>query len=313
MRTFDGTSFAQRKEQVIASQVAQLSKKPKVGAVLFVEDEGSTLYSGLKQEAAQRVGMEYILHSFSISDDVEKVVAQITALNQDATISGIIIQKPTQRVWAKHLGMEQGSETKIAYTAWWSSLVTAIAIEKDVDGLHPDTLEAVKNNTWQEQGRVLPATCQAVIEILANYIDSSFDGSKVFADTDFIRVLGGLENKKIIILGKSDLIGKPLYYYLHNLDIDAEMIGSKELTDRVASGVALTDADIIITATGRHNLITGDMVQEGVALIDVGEPRADVQFDSVAPKASFITPVPGGVGPMTVACLLQNAVTLISR
>ena len=208
------------------------------------------------------------------------------------------------------MGMEQGSETKKAYSEGWQTLVSAIALEKDVDGLHPQTLEDIKNDIWIQKKRALPATCQAVLEILSVYCMSIKHEVKKTGPS-YIRVLQPLASKKIIILGKSDLLGKPLYYILHNEKFDVEMIGSKELEQRVRDGLHLTDADVIISATGRHHLIKGDMLKEGVAVIDVGEPKADVEFESVKEKAAFITPVPGGVGPMTVYCLLANSFKLI--
>ena len=123
--------------------------------------------------------------------------------------------------------------------------------------------------------------------------------------------------EKTIIIGKSDLLGIPLYYELLRRGENSqesqqkiELIASQELKERMQSGQKLLDASIVISATGIKNLITGDMVSAGVTVIDVGEPKPDVDFVSVSPKASFITPVPGGVGPMTVISLLENCADL---
>lgn len=304
MTIFDGVTKAAEKEAVLAQEVAQLERKPQIGAVLFTEDAGSRLYTRLKKEAAERLGMQYHVHEFSVSSSVDEVVQQINVWNSDDTITGIIIQKPTRSVWQSVMG--EGD-----YLGWWESLVSRIAENKDVDGLHPSTLAAIADGTWREKGRVLPATCQAVIDILWEYCEQ--DVNKKPEDLNMDAPLECLKDNKIIILGKSDLLGKPLFYYLHNLSLNVEMIGSKELEERVASGMALKDADVVVSATGRANLITGQMLKDGVAVIDVGEPKGDVEFSSVADHAGFITPVPGGVGPMTVVCLMENGVSLLKQ
>lgn len=309
MNVFDGMAAAARKEAKVAVTVPLVTKQPHMAAVLFTEDEGSRLYSRLKKETAERVGIKYDLHQFSIKDELNIILETIEKLNNNADITGIIIQKPTKKVWAISLEMEQGSELNQAYNKWWGSLVAAIDPQKDVDGLHPSILPMIQDGTWREQGRVLPATCQAVIDILSSYC-----GTIINREPEEINPhssLKCLENKKIIILGKSDLLGKPLYYYLHFLDYSVEMIGSEELEQRKELGVSLTDADVIVTATGRQQLVTADMVREGAAIIDVGEPKPDADFEGLKEKAAFITPVPGGVGPLTVACLMENAVRLI--
>ena len=313
MIIFDGIKKAAEIEAKLKQQVAQLETKPQVAAVLFAEDPGSRLYTRLKQEAAKRVGIGYQIFQFSILTPVEDVISKITELNQDQAITGIIIQKPTKQIYLSSLEAGQGGERHITYSDWWSTLVSSIAETKDVDGLHPSTLAAIADGSWQEQGRVLPATCQAVVDILQDFcaVTEVSNGENNSIDTKQFRGLECLKNKKIIILGKSDLLGKPLFYYLHFLGNNVEMIGSKELAERVEKGVALIDADVVISATGRKHLITGNLLKNGVALIDVGEPKPDVEFQTIKDKAAFITPVPGGVGPMTVVCLLQNAVSLV--
>lgn len=309
MVIFDGNTKAAAKEELLKLEVATLLVEPQIGAVLFTEDPGSRLYTRLKKEAAERVGIEYHLFEFSILDPAQNILAKIAELNSDPSITGIIIQKPMRSVWQSAV-KEQGSDAVLKYDEWWSSLVSTIDENKDVDGLHPSTLAAIADGTWHEKKRVLPATCQAVVDILIDFCVEIIN--KKPEDVNPESSLKCLENKKIIILGKSDLLGKPLYYYLHKLNFDVEMIGSKELEERTALGVSLTDADVIVSATGRQHLITGEMVKDGVAVIDVGEPKADVEFASVSKKASFITPVPGGVGPMTVVCLMENGVRLLT-
>jgi methylenetetrahydrofolate dehydrogenase (NADP+)/methenyltetrahydrofolate cyclohydrolase len=306
MVIFDGNTKAAKKEELLKQKVDQLVVKPQIGAILFSEDAGSRLYTRLKKEAAERLGMQYQVKEVPIWKPLEELSDIITELEENTDITGIIIQKPTRRVWEQEMG-----EIDITYQEWWDVLVQLIPKDKDVDGLHPSSIAAIADGSWKESATVFPATCQAVIDILVEYCQTLTDKKPEENEDD--PALSVLKNKKIIILGKSDLLGKPLYYYLHNLNIDVEMIGSKELRERVASGVSLTDADVIVSATGRPHLITGEMVKDGVAVIDVGEPKADVEFESVSKKASFITPVPGGVGPMTVVCLMENGVKLIKN
>jgi len=292
MILFDGNTSAIRKEVELAQQVAELKKVGRfltIGAILFQEDAGSQLYTRLKHEAATRIGIEYRAYPFSMKTDVELIFPQLEKLNEDVAVTGIIVQKPLRSKW-----MEVTSKTAEEFQIWWSTLVSHMTIEKDVDGLHPDTLEAVRLGTWREEGKVLPATVQAVLEILKQ--------ARKTVDLDL--------ESKYIILGKSDILGKPLFYELQNQGKQVEMIGTKELKERADSGRMLFDADVIISATGYPSLITGELISEGAVVIDVGEPRPDADFATISQKAAFITPVPGGVGPMTVICLMENAVKL---
>lgn len=293
MILFDGYETTKQREAALAVEVAKLGEQGKfidVRAILFEEDSGSQLYTRLKQEAAHRVGMTYQAFPFSMKTEVEMIFPVLEKFNLDPEVTGIIIQKPLRSKW-----MEVTGKSAEEFQNWWTSLVSKIDIDKDVDGLHPDTLEAIHLGTWREEGKVMPATAQAVLDILKIAKES------VELDLD----------SKYIVLGRSEILGKPLFYELLNQGKKVEMIGSKELNERKAADQNLLDADVIITATGRPGLITGDLIKEGCIVIDVGEPKADVEASSVKEKAGFLTPVPGGVGPMTVMSLLENAVRLV--
>ncbi len=295
MYIFDGTALALKKEEQLAADVATLlaqgGVRPTIAAILFREDTGSQLYTRLKREAAARVGINYVVREFSLTDPIETVIAAISQLNSDQEITGIIVQKPWRKVWLR-------SNEKGDYASWWQAIMSSVDLAKDVDGLHPETLAAIKAGTWEKRGLVLPATCQAVL----------------FALDTARSVLGSpAEAGKTIIIGRSDLLGLPLHAVLQGRGQTVELIGVKELQERSASGQFLLDASRIVSATGQKHLVTGDMVSEGVALIDVGEPQPDIDRDSVATKASFLTPVPGGIGPLTVSFLLENAMILASK
>jgi len=293
MILFDGYHFAAEREQQLSRRVAALKADGRalvVAAILFEEDKGSQLYTGLKKEAAERVGIEYQVFTFSVTDSVAEVISRIHELNTDPQVTGIIIQKPWKKTWESAVGITEGESSGIDFQAWWSALVSEIDPRKDVDGLHPDTLAAVKDGSWRQKGKVLPATAKAVLSIL----ESS----------------GNLQQGKYLVIGKSDILGKPLAYELHNRGFSVELLGRKDLAERQNNGRLLKDGDVIISATGQHHLVSGEMIKEGAVVVDVGEPRPDVDRQSVEPVAAFLTPVPGGVGPVTVASLLENAVEL---
>lgn len=292
MIVFDGYAFAQQREVELARRVVALGRQLKIAAVLFIEDKGSQLYTGLKKQAAERVGMAYEVHEFSVTDPIEQVTAVIDQLGQDERVTGIIIQKPWRKTWETAMQHVTAEEEALGqdFAQWWNRLVSRIPEGKDVDGLHPKTLEAVERGTWREEGKVLPATAKAVLSILEAH--------------------HYLKPQKYIVLGKSDILGKPLSFELRNRGFEVEMLGRKELATRVESGITLQDADVVISATGQMHLVTGDMIKERAVLVDVGEPRPDIDRVSVEEKAAFLTPVPGGVGPVTVMSLLENAVEL---
>lgn len=296
MILFNGKSYAQQKLQNLREKLKQLNlvRKPKITAILFNEDAGSLLYTEKKQQAAQFVGIDYQVKNFSIKTDLSQVEQTISQFNQDVAVTGIIIQKPWQKTFFTHFPEADKND----YQGWWQSLVKMLDPKKDVDGLHPNSLKAIKNNNWSQQGLVLPATCQAVWEIIQQ-IPAWKSGQ--------------LQQGKIIIIGRSDLLGKPLFYLLKKQGLNVEMIGKKELADRQTKQIYLTDADLIVSSTGQAGLITGKMIKTDAALIDVGEPKPDIDFASAQAKASFITPVPGGVGPVTVACLMENGVKIFQN
>ncbi|MCB9813621.1 MAG: bifunctional 5,10-methylenetetrahydrofolate dehydrogenase/5,10-methenyltetrahydrofolate cyclohydrolase [Pseudomonadales bacterium] len=316
MNVFDGMKLAHEREQLLRIKVDRdfSDYSLKIAAILFSQDAGSRIYTKLKREAAFRVGIDYEVFEYSLLEDFNKIIEKITQLNLDLSITGIIIQKPWRKTWAKfheqtyinnqvdlanlvdEVVVKSNYSQKKLYDQWWGRLTSVIAEKKDVDGLHPNTISQIMAGIWQENHKVLPATCRAVLTILER--------------------AGEIENfskDKIVILGKSDLLGIPLYYELLRQKYTVELIASKELLERMNSGQKLLDAKVIVSATGTKGLVKGDMISDGVIIVDVGEPKADVDFESVAPKSSFITPVPGGVGPMTVISLLENCVDLASK
>lgn len=315
MIIFDGNKLAAEREVKLKEKISQEipNKKLVVAAILFQEDAGSQLYTRLKGEAAQRIGIEYRVFEFSLTDSLESIQTKIEELGKNPEITGIIIQKPWRKTWVKaqnenflKVVVNQPDPRRFErdqYGSWWTKLTSYIAENKDIDGLHPITIQQITEQTWKDMGKVLPATAQAVL----NIFDEAFEQlSKELKLQNTQKMFNG----KYIIIGKSDLLGIPLFYEFKRQGREVEIIASKELDERMRSGQKLLDASVVVSATGKKGLITGDMVSDNVVIIDVGEPNGDVDFESVSKKAAFITPVPGGVGPMTVISLLENCIKL---
>lgn len=305
MIIFDGDARAAELEAETKQRVYALAEQGrhlKIAAILFEEDKGSQLYTRLKSEAAQRAGIAYEVHTFSLRDGVEAVVQTLDELNADETVTGIIIQKPWRKTWAEAKGIAQDSTPKAvrqAFNSWWHYLVERIDLSKDVDGLHPQTLSAVENGNWQEKGLVLPATAGAILDILKSaWTELNIDENQAKKD-------------KIMVIGRSDIVGLPVFYELKNQGFDVQLLTRDDFAQRKESGRGLKDAKVVVSATGVQHLITGDLLTDESIVIDAGEPRPDVEFESVKDGVDFITPVPGGVGPMTVSFLLGNAVALV--
>jgi methylenetetrahydrofolate dehydrogenase (NADP+)/methenyltetrahydrofolate cyclohydrolase len=176
-------------------------------------------------------------------------------------------------------------------------LTAAIPEDKDVDGLSSVVQEKLRQG---EVGVVLPATVRAVLRVMSMWLG------------DESEVVEKQEARKYLIVGRSDLLGKPLYFWWKNQGKNVVLMGKSELQQARRLPQKLHEYTVIVSATGIPDLIGGDMIRQGAVLIDVGEPRGDFEWESCRRRASLITPVPGGVGPMTVVSLLENAVQLIS-
>lgn len=289
MQVFDGIGFAQAREDKLRGTLEQLGlseDKPVIVSFVPTEDAGSQLYTQKKQEAAERVGIAFRPEVFSLQKSVDQIVSQIKNFNQDEGITGVMVQKPAKKTWE-----EWGSEGN--FGQWWKQLVAEIDPEKDVDGLTPTVQQSIMAGTWQEQGFVLPATAQAILLVL--------EQARVTTD------------QSIAIIGRSDIVGRPTHFALQSQGFQSELLGRADLEARIQSGQALLDFDVVVSATGVPHLITGSLLRKGVTLIDVGEPKPDIDSASVEDKADFLSPVPGGVGPITVVCLLENAVKLFDK
>ena len=281
MQLLDGKATAQkiRLELKEAVEKRKLSGKkiPHLAAILVGNDGGSLTYVNAKVKACDQIGFESSLIKYdNISED--ELLAKVLELNNDDRIDGFIVQLPLP----KHI-----DELKITM---------AIDPLKDVDGFHPENLGKMVLNL----PGFLPATPAGILELMKrNNIETS--------------------GKDCIVIGRSNIVGMPLSIMLSrntnpgNCTVTLAHSRTKDLKQKVAQ------ADIIIAAIGIPGFVTADMVKEGATIIDVGTTRVedaskkngwalkgDVDFENVAPKCTYITPVPGGVGPMTIASLMIN-------
>ncbi len=258
------------KEQV-ASLEAEYGRKPCLCVIIVGENPASQVYVRNKVKAAAYTGMDSKLIELPAEVSEDELLAQIAALNEDPAVDGILVQLPLP----KHIDEEK--------------VIDAIAREKDVDGFHPDNVSGL----WLGKECIVPCTPAGVIRLI---------------DSAGVQIAG----KTAVVVGRSNIVGKPVAKLL--LDRNATVIIAHSRTEDLKSITLL--ADILVVAVGRAGLITGDMVKEGATVIDVGMNRnaegklcGDVDYDSCFERAGYITPVPGGVGPMTIAMLMKNTIS----
>lgn len=259
----------------IAEKVEAIGRPPFLAVVLVGDDPASQVYVAKKEKFAGRVGMETTTHTLPATSTQEEVEALVRSLGADSGVDGILVQLP--------LPGDLDSDR----------VVRCIPPEKDADGLNVVNLAelAVGNEC------LVPCTPKGVIRLL-DEAGFPFEGAEV------------------LVIGRSRLVGKPMAYLLTNRNATVTLAHSR--TRNLAD--LARKADLVVAAVGRKRMVTGDWIQEGAWVIDVGIHReedgslcGDVDFDSVEPRASHLTPVPGGVGPMTISMLLENTVDAWER
>jgi methylenetetrahydrofolate dehydrogenase (NADP+)/methenyltetrahydrofolate cyclohydrolase len=279
----DGKAFAASVRQKVASKVADLKEThsitPGLAVVLVGEDPASQVYVRSKGKQTIEVGMNSFEHKLDVDTPEEVLLALIDELNSDPIVHGILVQLPLPN----HLD---------------ESLVTNhIAPEKDVDGFHIANVGLL--GTGQQS--MVPCTPLGCLLMLRDYH-------------------GSLSGKNAVVIGRSNIVGKPMAQLLLNESCTVTIAHSR--TEDLADVVRR--ADIVVAAVGRSEMVPGDWIKPGATVIDVGINRVDagdaktklvgdVDYASCAAVAGAITPVPGGVGPMTIACLLANTVTACCR
>jgi methylenetetrahydrofolate dehydrogenase (NADP+) / methenyltetrahydrofolate cyclohydrolase len=274
-RIIDGKALAGRLRTTLAERVASLPFRPGLAVVLVGDDPASAIYVRAKDRAANAVGIA--VHTIRLPADTseEALLTRIARLNADPAIDGILVQLPVPA----HIDTQ--------------SLVEAIDPEKDVDGFHPLNVGLLASG----HPGLVPCTPLGVMKLLAE--------SGV-----------GLEGARALVLGRSTIVGRPMVALLvaANATVTVAHSRTRDLPGECRR------ADVLVAAVGKAELVRGDWVAPGAAVIDIGVNRladgrlvGDVAFAEVAEVAGAITPVPGGVGPMTIACLLENTVTAALR
>lgn len=265
----DGLMISNKIKDELKEKIEKLNIKSSLTVVQVGDNSASNLYIKNKKKACLYVGLDFNLIKFDDDVTEEEIIDKINELNRDLSVNGIIVQLP--------LPSNLNANRIISY----------ISPLKDVDGL---TSQNVGNLSLGNEALV-SCTPLGVMELLKEY--------KV-----------NLSGKNVCIVGRSNLVGKPLIQLLLNEDATVSVCHSKSYDIKRYTSFS----DVLIVAAGHAKLITKDMVKDGAVVIDVGINKennvlsGDVDFDEVSKKASLITPVPGGVGPMTVACLLKNVV-----
>lgn len=270
-KILDGKQIAKDYRQGLQNQVEALKEKgftPKLSVILVGNDGASQSYVRSKKKAAEKIGMiSEIVHLEETATE-EEVLNELNRLNNDDSVSGILVQVPLPK---------QVSEQKI---------LEAINPDKDVDGFHPINI----GKLYIDEQTFVPCTPLGIMEILKH------------ADID-------LEGKNAVVIGRSHIVGQPVSKLLLQKNASVTILHSR--SKDMAS--YLKDADVIVSAVGKPGLVTKDVVKEGAVIIDVGNTpdengklKGDVDYDAVKEIAGAITPVPGGIGPLTITMVLNN-------
>lgn len=273
MTILDGKNVSARVKERVKFEALNLKNQgiePALAVILVGEDKASQTYVAAKEKACNLCEIKSVMHRLSESTTQSELIALIDVLNLDDGIDGILVQLPLP----KHIDTNKILET--------------ISPAKDVDGFAAINVGKLASGL----DGFVPCTPLGIMEIFKAY------------DIN-------LEGKNAVVIGRSNIVGKPMANLLLNANATVTVTHSKTRNlKEICAG-----ADILVAAIGRADFVTADMVKDGAVVIDVGINRmddgklkGDVKFDEVAPKCSFITPVPGGVGPMTIAMLLSNTI-----
>jgi methylenetetrahydrofolate dehydrogenase (NADP+)/methenyltetrahydrofolate cyclohydrolase len=276
-KLLEGKVVAERIKAGLKEEIGGLSRKPVLASVMAGDNPGAEAYVRSQQKAAAILGIEYLSHKFENDIPEAKLIECIQGLNADNTVDGIIVQMPLPA----HIDCK-----KICHF---------VAPEKDVEGMHPENMGKLVCC----RAKVLPCTAAAVMELLKSI------------DVD-------LYGREAVIVGHSGIVGKPLALLL------LEKLATVTVCHIGTSSAGMLEqhirsADILIVAVGKAGLIKGELVKEGAIVIDVGINRVDgkivgdVVFETAEKRAAYITPVPGGVGPLTVTMLMRNLVEIAQK
>lgn len=268
----DGKELAKHIREGLKDEVTELKNAeiyPKLAVIMVGDDPASKIYVRNKSRACEEIGIKYEEHLLSSKTTREELLELIEKLNNDETVHGILVQSP----------LPEGLDANEAFRT--------ISPKKDVDGFHPINIGKLSLN----QDCFVSCTPYGIIKMLEAYNIE-------------------IEGANAVIMGRSNIVGKPLAKCLLNKNATVTVCHSKTKNLKEIT----KQADILVAAIGKPKFVTADMVKEGAAVIDVGINRTeegligDTDFEKIKEKASYITPVPGGVGPMTIAMLMHNVV-----
>lgn len=276
MTLIDGKKVAEKCKKNIEERIKRLNRTPGFAVIRIGEDEASKIYVRLKHKMSEELGINFTEYHLEENITQEDLISLIRKLNADDEVDGILLQSPIPY----HLNILEAFQT--------------IAPEKDVDGFSPINV----GKLLQRQECFVACTPTGVMTMLKEYNIP-------------------IEGKHAVVVGRSNIVGRPMAELLLNANATVTICHSKtqNLTEIVKS------ADILVVAIGKPKFITADMIKEGAVVVDVGINRipdskkivGDVDFENVKEKCSYITPVPGGVGPMTIMTLMDNVVTACER
>lgn len=269
----NGKEVAKKVKEEVAREVEKLKQEginPKLSVIMVGNDSASAVYVKNKSNACKKTGIEFEEYLLPEETEESELFELIEKLNNDDSVHGILLQSPIP----KHIDIEKA--------------FNLISPEKDVDGFNAINV----GNLTIGRDCFVSCTPYGVMRLLKEYnID--------------------VEGKRAVVIGRSNIVGKPMLQCLLAKNATVTICHSKTVDTEAIT----READILVSAVGKPNFVTADMVKDGAVVIDVGINRmhdgkllGDVKFDEVEPKASFITPVPGGVGPMTIAMLVENVV-----
>lgn len=279
MEILNGKELAKKIRTELKEEVLNLKEKlgkvPGLAIILVGDNPASRIYVNSKIKGCQEIGIESFEYCLDANITEKELLEVIEKLNNDDKVNGILVQLPLPA----HIDEK--------------SVISKIALEKDVDGFKPENLGMLFLN---DKNALVSCTPAGIMRILDEY--------KI-----------NLEGKDAVIVGRSNIVGKPLAGLFINAGATVTVCNSKtkNLCEKTKN------ADVAVMAVGKAKLLTSDMVKEGAIVVDVGINRTqdgivgDVDYDNVAPKCSYITPVPGGVGPMTVAMLFSNTLQAFKR
>ena len=275
-----GKDLAKSLKDQMAIEVVELEKKygrlPHLAVILVGEDPGSVSYVKGKEKACNEIGIKNTTIKRTSDITEEELLSIVEELNNDDSVDGILVQLPLPR----HINTDK--------------VIESVRFDKDVDGFHPMNVASL----YLKQPGVVPCTPKGVIKLLQSF------GCQ-------------MEGKKAVVIGRSNIVGMPVSKLL--LDNNATVTITHSRTKNLAE--VTREADILIAALGKPKFVTADMVKDGAVVIDVGVNRnpennklcGDVDFDNVVDKVSYITKVPGGVGPMTICCLMENTIECFKK